>query len=96
MSTPSVPTTARPYFGSESRIVCPPARIAPALRTCESAAAKIAESISIGNCSGKAAMESARIGAPPKGPTLERTFEQRRLFLRRIGVVDAGSGLVAD
>ena len=31
--TPSgwtVPTTARPYFGSSSRIVCPPARIAPA------------------------------------------------------------------
>ena len=31
-----------------------------------------------------------------KGPILERAFEQRRLFLRRIGLVEAGSGLVAD
>jgi selenide,water dikinase len=30
-----------------------------------------------------------------KSPTLELAFEQRRLFLRRIGVVEAGSGLVA-
>jgi hypothetical protein len=38
--TPSgctVPTTASPYFGSRSRIVWPPARIAPAARTCASA-----------------------------------------------------------
>ena len=31
-----------------------------------------------------------------KGPILELAFEQRRLFLRRIGLVEAGSGLVAD
>ena len=30
----TVPTTASPYFGSASRIVWPPARIAPAARTC--------------------------------------------------------------
>jgi len=30
-----------------------------------------------------------------KGATLERAFEERRLFLRRIGRVEAGSGLVA-
>ncbi len=30
------------------------------------------------------------------GPMLELAFEQRRLFLRRIGLVEAGSGLVAD
>ncbi len=37
-----MPTTARPYFGSTSRIVWPPARIAPAARTCSSAPAKTA------------------------------------------------------
>ena len=45
IQTPSgwtVPTTASPYFGSVSRIVCPPARIAPAARTCSSAPAKTA------------------------------------------------------
>ena len=38
----TVPTTASPYFGSASRIVCPPASRPPAARTCASAAAKIA------------------------------------------------------
>ena len=37
----TVPTTARPYFGSASRIVWPPASRPPAARTCASAAAKI-------------------------------------------------------
>ena len=37
-----MPTTASPYFGSASRIVCPPARIAPAARTWRSAPSKIA------------------------------------------------------
>ena len=36
-----MPTTASPYFGSSSRIVCPPARIAPAARTRSSAPASI-------------------------------------------------------
>lgn len=30
-----------------------------------------------------------------KAPILERTFQERRLFLRRIGVVEAGSGVLA-
>ena len=30
-----------------------------------------------------------------KSPTLELAFERRRLFLRRVGVVEAGSGVVA-
>src|SRR5215212_6404707 len=61
----TVPTTARPYFGSASRIVWPPARRPPAARTCWSAAAKIAASISIGSSSGNAAIESASNGVPP-------------------------------
>src|SRR5512132_4149801 len=56
----TVPTTARPYFGSASRIVWPPASSPPAARTCRSAAAKISASISIGSSSGKAAREQRR------------------------------------
>ena len=61
----TVPTTARPYFGSASRIVCPPARIAPAARTCSAAAAKMAPSTSVGSSSGNAAIDSASSGVPP-------------------------------
>ncbi len=37
----AVPTTASPYFGSSSRIVCPPASSAPAARTVSSAPSRI-------------------------------------------------------
>ena len=70
----TVPTTASPYFGSSSRKVCPPARIAPALRTCSSAAAKMAASSSFGKLSGKAAIESASSGAPPIAKTSLSAF----------------------
>ena len=50
----TVPTTASPYFGSSSRIVCPPARIAPAARTASSAPASTSPSTSIGSSSGNA------------------------------------------
>src|SRR5436190_2729337 len=75
--TPSgwtVPTTARPYFGSVSRIVWPPARIAPAARTCSSAPAKTAPTSSVGSSSGKAAIESARSGEPPIAKTSLSAF----------------------
>ena len=61
----TVPTTASPYFGSSSRIVCPPARIAPAARTRSSAPASTSPSTSTGSSSGNAATESASSGAPP-------------------------------
>src|SRR5436190_9844653 len=60
-----MPTTARPYFGSTSRIVWPPARIAPAARTCWSAPEKTAATVSVESSSGNAAIESARSGEPP-------------------------------
>jgi hypothetical protein len=65
----TVPTTASPYFGSLSRIVCPPARIAPAARTCRSAAPRIAATISCGSSSGNSAIESASSGLPPIAKT---------------------------
>ena len=49
----TVPTTASPYFGSASRIVWPPASIAPAARTWRSAPSKIARTVSVGSSSGK-------------------------------------------
>jgi len=70
----TVPTTASPYFGSASRIVCPPASRPPAARTWASAAAKIAPSISIGSSSGKAAIESASSGVPPIAKTSLSAF----------------------
>ena len=75
--TPSgwtVPTTASPYFGSLSRIVCPPARIAPAARTCASAAARIAATVSCGSSSGNSAIESASSGRPPIAKTSFSAF----------------------
>ena len=70
----TVPTTASPYFGSGSRIVWPPASRAPAARTCESAAAKTAASVSTGSSSGKAAIESASSGEPPIANTSLSAF----------------------
>ena len=46
-----------------SRIVCPPARSAPAARTCSSAAPNTAASTSFGSSSGNAAIESASNGS---------------------------------
>ena len=65
----TVPTTASPYFGSSSRIVWPPARIAPASRTASAAPARISPSISTGSSSGKAVTESASSGRPPIAKT---------------------------
>jgi hypothetical protein len=31
-----------------------------------------------------------------QGPVLEAEFEERRLFLRRVGVVEEGSGVVVE
>ncbi len=70
----TVPTTARPYFGSVSRIVCPPARIAPAARTRSSAPARTSPSTSTGSSSGNAAMESASSGTPPIANTSFSAF----------------------
>ncbi len=70
----TVPTTARPYFGSVSRIVWPPARIAPAARTWRSAPSKIARTTSVGSSSGNAATESASNGAPPIANTSLSAF----------------------
>ena len=70
----TVPITASPYFGSASRIVWPPVSSPPAARTCASAAAKIAPSISIGSSSGNAAIESARSGVPPMAKTSFSAF----------------------
>ena len=70
----TVPTTARPYFGSSSRIVCPPARTAPASGTLAAAASKIARTVSSGSSSGNAATESARSGLPPIAKTSLRAF----------------------
>ena len=70
----TVPTTASPYFGSSSRSVWPPARIAPAARTCSSAAPKIAASVSFGRLSGNAAIESASSGEPPIAKTSLSAF----------------------
>jgi hypothetical protein len=70
----TVPITASPYFGSASRIVCPPASSAPAARTCSSAPENTAASTSFGSSSGNAAIESARSGAPPIANTSFRAF----------------------
>ena len=70
----TVPITARPYFGSVSRIVWPPASSPPAARTWASAAAKISASISIGSSSGNAAIERASSGVPPIAKTSLRAF----------------------
>ena len=70
----TVPTTARPYFGSASRIVWPPARIAPAARTCSSAPAKTAPTSSVSSSSGNAAIESASSGVPPIAKTSLSAF----------------------
>ncbi len=70
----TVPTTASPYFGSSSRIVCPPARIAPAARTRSSAPASTSPRTSVGSSSGNAATESASSGAPPIAKTSFRAF----------------------
>src|SRR5215211_1558433 len=59
------PTAARPYFGSSSRIVCPPARTAPASRTFSAAASKTARTEATGMSSGNAATERARSGRAP-------------------------------
>ena len=63
----TVPTTARPYFGSGSRMVCPPARTAPASCTFAAAASKIARTVSTGSSSGNAATDSATSGRPAHG-----------------------------
>ena len=60
----TVPTTASPYFGSSSRIVWPPASIAPAARTTSSAPARTSPSTSVGSSSGNAAIDSASSGTP--------------------------------
>ena len=70
----TVPTTASPYFGSLSRIVWPPARIAPASRTWRSAPSKIARTTSVGSSSGSAATESASKGWPPIANTSFSAF----------------------
>ena len=69
-----MPTTASPYFGSASRIVCPPARTAPASATFAAAASKIARTVSTGSSSGKAAIESATSGLPPMAKTSLSAF----------------------
>ena len=73
----TMPTTASPYFGSSSRIVWPPARIAPAARTRSSAPASTSPSTSVGSSSGKAATESASSGAPPIAKTSFSAFDGR-------------------
>ena len=72
-----MPITASPYFGSWSRIVCPPASNPPAARTCASAAAKISASISIGSSSGNAAIDRASSGVPPIAKTSFKRVRRR-------------------
>ena len=81
----TVPTTASPYFGSASRIVCPPARIAPAARTCRSAPSKIARTTSVGSSSGNAATESASSGdAAHREDVVERVRRGDRAEVVRV------------
>ena len=90
--TPSgcaVPTTASPYFGSESRIVWPPASSAPAARTVSSAPARISASTLVGSSSGNAATDSASSGAPPIAKTSLSAFAAAMAPKSR-GIVDDG------
>ena len=70
----AAPITARPYFGSASRIVWPPARVPPASRTLADAPAKISVSVSPGRSSGNAAIESAKRTRPPIAKTSDNAF----------------------
>ncbi len=70
----TVPTTASPYFGSSSRSVCPPARMAPAARTASSAPASTSASTSMGSSSGNAVTDRASNGMPPMAKTSLSAF----------------------
>jgi len=70
----AAPITARPYFGSGSRIVWPPASVPPASRTLDDAPSKIAASTSRGRSSGKAAIDSAKRTRPPIANTSLNAF----------------------
>ena len=67
----AAPMTARPYFGSGSRIVWPPARTPPASRTLPAAASNTAARASFGKSSGNAAIDSANSTRPPIANTSE-------------------------
>ena len=69
-----MPTTASPYFGSSSRIVWPPARIAPASRVASAAPARTSPSTETGSSSGNAVTESASSGRPPIANTSLSAF----------------------
>ena len=66
--------TARPYFGSGSRIVWPPASVPPASRTLRAAPSKIAASTSRGRSSGNAAIDRANSTRPPIAKTSLSAF----------------------
>ena len=66
--------TARPYFGSGSRIVWPPASVPPASRTLDEAPAKISVRTSRGRSSGNAAIDSANSTRPPIAKTSDSAF----------------------
>ena len=66
--------TARPYFGSGSLIVWPPASIPPASRIFDDAPAKISAMTSRGRSSGKAAIDRANRTRPPMAKTSDRAF----------------------
>ena len=68
------PMTARPYFGSGSRIVWPPASVPPASRTFDAAPSKTAASVSRGSSSGNAAIDSAKRTRPPIANTSLSAF----------------------
>ncbi len=70
----AAPITASPNFGSSSRIVWPPASTPPASRTLAAAAARIEARASVGNASGKAAIESANRTRPPIANTSDRAL----------------------
>ena len=67
----AAPITASPYFGSESRIVWPPASTPPASRTLAAAASNTAAIAAFGKLSGKAAIDSANSTRPPIANTSE-------------------------
>jgi hypothetical protein len=66
--------TASPYFGSGSRIVCPPASVPPAARTTSDAPPKTSAITSRGSSSGNAAIESAKRTRPPIAKTSLTAF----------------------
>ena len=70
----AAPITASPYFGSGSRIVCPPASVPPASRTFSAAPSNTAASTSRGSSSGNAAIDSANRTRPPIANTSLSAF----------------------